>query len=92
MEIEQLEKFIQEKNSYIDWYYEDLIIWIKVYDINEFCELIGKYLFKNNMNANLEFNDKFEPYFDNEYYLKVNLVPICENFGIEPKQILNQQI
>ena len=89
--LEQLEKFIQEKNSYLDWYYEELIIWVKVSDINEFCELVGKDFLKNNLKVDLKF-DKSEPYYENGYYLQINLVPICKFFGIEPTQILNQQI
>ncbi|WP_394884965.1 hypothetical protein [Clostridium butyricum] len=92
MKLIQLEKFIQEKNSYIDWYYDELIIWIKLSDISEFCELIGKDFFKNNIKVDLEFNDRFEPHYENGYYLQLDLVPICKFFGIEPIKILNQQI
>lgn len=93
MDKANLLKFIEERRIYTDWYYEKLFAWIEISNLNEFCQLVGKeFLSKNPIKSDLEFNKRLGIHFSNGYCLVIDLVPICENFNIEPRDILNQQI
>lgn len=79
----QLYKFIDKTGTETDWRGKDLdelIAWIPFWHIQEFAEMLGNnFLCEGGYDVNLQ-----------EDYIALDLVPICEHFGIEPLEILEK--
>ena len=78
----ELYKFCEEKE--LDWRgknNEELIIWIYIWDIDDFVELVGEDFFvEGGYNVNLQYKQ-----------IAFDLVPICECFGIDPEHIYKKE-
>ncbi len=76
-----LYKFIEENEVEIDWRGSELVIWLHPYDIRDFTELIGySYFSECGHDAILQFHN-----------IALDIVPICEHFGIEPTDICKKE-
>ena len=72
----ELYKFVQDKE--IEWRGESLILWLSPYEITDFAELLGvNYLSDGGVEVSLLSHG----------VIALDLVGICNDFGIEPTNI-----
>lgn len=71
-----LYKFLTECTQEIDWRGEELVAWIYPFHIQKFAKMCGNYLDTGEKVVLLE-----------DGIVAVDLVPICEYFGIVPERI-----
>ena len=76
-----LYKFIHDNKLEIDWRMDELILWVDFDRLYEFTELIGyNYMADGGINVNLQSTG-----------IALNIVNLCEYFGIEPENILTKE-
>lgn len=74
----ELYKFCKDKE--VDWRRDELILWIPFSDVDDFANMLGyNYLSEGGIDVVL-LND----------CIALNLVYICENFDINPENILKK--
>lgn len=75
----ELYKFVQGKE--IDWHGDKLYVWIRFYDLAEFTEILGyDYLSEGGEEVSLQHD-----------CICIDIVDICENFEINPENILPRE-
>jgi hypothetical protein len=73
----QLSKFIHSKKLEIDWRGKNLFLWIPFKNIKDLTKIIGyAHLWEGGIDVTLL-----------EECVCVDLVPICEHFGIDPESM-----
>ena len=73
----QLYKFISDNKLEVEWRDDALILWINFYSLNEFTQLVNDYI---------EHVDSDEVARISKC-IALDIVPICEFYDIEPKNI-----
>ena len=82
MDAQQLADFIKQTQTEIDWHGDKLMAWIHPYDLRDFCNLIGyEYLSDGGYPAHIMFNGT----------VCLELNDLCEDFEIDPEQILPRE-
>jgi len=76
----ELSAFVRDKE--IEWRGESLILWLHPYELPNFAELLGgNYLDSGGMEVSLLSNG----------VIALDIVDICNDFGIEPANILKTE-
>lgn len=77
----KLYKFIEENELEIAWRGKELVLWVNFYALEDFAKLIGSgYLCECGTDVNLQ-----------ESCIALDIVDLCEYFGIEPTDILEKE-
>lgn len=75
----ELYKFINENQIEIDWRGNELLVWIEHYQLEEFCNLLDR------CDAD---DGGLNCYLQNGGVVVLDLVPVCEEYEIDPNNIL----
>lgn len=76
----ELYQFVQDKE--LDWRGKSLMLWMHPYELNEFAELLGdNYLGDGGIEVSLLSGGS----------IALDIVDICNDFGIEPANILKME-
>lgn len=78
----QLYKFILENYIELDWRGEELVIWLPFHCLEKFVELVGKEHFFDYGEIDAKFQADT---------IVFDIVPICENYNIDPENILEKE-
>lgn len=82
METTTILSFIREHSLQHEWIGDELICWIDRAIIKDFCEMVGPGVFSDGPLTSLLCSDGS---------LAIDLVPICDYFGIDTAYILNKE-
>lgn len=74
-----LYKFINDNRIEIDWRGNNLYIWLEYYELESFCKLLDR------CDAD---DGGLDCTLQNAGFVVLDLVPICEEYGIDPNNIL----
>jgi hypothetical protein len=77
----QLYKFVNKNCIQTDWRGEELIVWLPFHCLEEFVELVGKEQFFDYGGIDAKFQ---------EDSIVFDIAPICENYDIDPENILEK--
>ena len=64
----------------IDWRGEELVLWVDFMDLPTFVKAIASALGDGGIDVNLQ-----------DTCVALDLVPICEHYGIDPEEILEKE-
>lgn len=72
-----LYKFLTDNSVECSWRDECLYAWLLPYDVQEFSEMVESYIS----------DEPLECHLVSSGYLCIDLVPVCEYYGIEPEEM-----
>jgi len=74
----ELNEFIKANKLEIRWIEDKLCTWLNFENLNNFIEKFGSYLTEN----------KQECILIDSGYICINIIPLCEYFGIDVKDVM----